>query len=96
MEIKALDANAEFKAAASKIETLEEALELCKTYGVEITAEELVSAIKKSHSDELSEDDLENVAGGGIKLKVLWWLVKNMPRALYIAWTTEPGKIRQK
>lgn len=65
MEIKELVVNEEFKAAASKVETLEEALELCKAHGVEITAEELVDAIKKSQSDELSEDDLENVAGGG-------------------------------
>lgn len=66
MEIKELVTNEEFKEAASKVETLEEAVELCKRYGVEITGEELVDAIKKSHSDELSEEDLEDVAGGGI------------------------------
>lgn len=70
MEIKELVTNEEFKKAASKVETLEEALELCKTHGVEITAEELVDAIKKSHSDELNEEDLDNVAGGGITAAV--------------------------
>lgn len=70
MEIKELVTNEEFKKAASKVETLEEALELCKTHGVEITAEELVDAIKKSHSDDLNEEDLDNVAGGGITAAV--------------------------
>ena len=66
MEINELVLNEEFKAAASKVETVEEAVELCKSYGVEITGEELVDAIKKSHDAELSEEDLEDVAGGGI------------------------------
>lgn len=65
MEIKELVANEEFKAAANKVETVEEAVALCKTYGVEITGDELVDAIKKSHSDELDETALENVSGGG-------------------------------
>jgi predicted ribosomally synthesized peptide with nif11-like leader len=65
MEIKELVMNEEFKKAASKVETLEAAIELCKSYGVEITGEELVDAIKKSHAEELTEEDLENVAGGG-------------------------------
>lgn len=70
MEIKELVMNEEFKAAASKVETLEEAIDLCKAYGVEITGEELVEAIKKSNSEELSEEDLDNVAGGGITAAV--------------------------
>ena len=70
MEIRELVANEEFKAAASKVETLEEAIKLCKAYGVEITEEELVDAIKKSHNEELSEEDLDNVAGGGLTAAV--------------------------
>ncbi len=66
MEIKELVVNEEFKKAASKVETVEEAVKLCKAYGVEITGDELVDAIKKSHAEELSEADLDNVAGGGI------------------------------
>lgn len=70
MEIMELVMNEEFKAAAGKVETLEEALELCKAHGIEITAEELVEAIKKSQNDELNEADLENVSGGGITAAV--------------------------
>ena len=70
MEIKEFVMSEEFKAAASKVETLEEAITLCKAHGVEITGEELVDAIKKSHNEELSEEDLENVAGGGITAAV--------------------------
>ena len=65
MEIKELVTNEEFKAAAGKVETVEEAVELCKAHGVEITGEELVEAIKKSNSEELNEEALDNVAGGG-------------------------------
>lgn len=70
MEIKELVANEEFKAAAGKVETVEEAVALCKTYGVEITGDELVEAIKKNQSGELNEGDLENVAGGGFTAAV--------------------------
>lgn len=70
MEIKEFVMTEEFKAAASKVETIDEAVELCKVHGVEITGEELVDAIKKSHSDELNEEDLDNVAGGGITAAV--------------------------
>ena len=70
MEIKEFVMSEEFKAAASKVETLEEAIELCKAHGVEITGEELVEAIKKSQNDELNEEDLENVSGGGITAAV--------------------------
>ena len=70
MENKEFVMTEEFKVAASKVETLEEALELCKAHGVEISGEELVDAIKKSHNEELNEEDLENVAGGGITAAV--------------------------
>lgn len=65
MEISELVKNEEFKQAASKVETIEEAIGLCKAYGVEISEEELVEAVKKSHAEELNEEDLDNVAGGG-------------------------------
>lgn len=66
MEIRELVENVEFKEAASKVETVEAAVELCKAYGVEITGEKLVDAIKKSQDDELNVEELDNVAGGGI------------------------------
>lgn len=66
MKINELVANEEFKAAASKVNTVEEGVGLCKAYGVEITGDELIEAIKKSQSEELSAEDLENVSGGGI------------------------------
>lgn len=70
MEIKEFVMTEEFKAAASKVETLEEALELCKAHGVEITGEELVEAIKKSQNEELNEEDLDGVSGGGLTAAV--------------------------
>ena len=70
MEINKLVSNEEFREAASKVETIEEAIELCKAYGVEITGDELVDAIKKSHTEELSEEDLDNVSGGGFTAAV--------------------------
>lgn len=70
MEIREFVMSEEFKAAASKVETLEEAIALCKAHGVEITGEELVEAIKKSNSEELNEEDLDNVAGGGLTAAV--------------------------
>lgn len=66
MEIKDLVENAEFREAAVKVETVEAAVELCKSYGVEVTGEEIIDAIKKSHDEELGDKELENVAGGGI------------------------------
>lgn len=70
MEINELVANEKFKEAAIKVKTVEEAVALCKTYGVEITGEELVDAIKKSHAEELGEGELENVSGGGVTAAV--------------------------
>lgn len=70
MEIKELIANEKFVEAARKVETIEEAIKLCKAYGVEITGEELVDAIKRSHAEELHEEDLDKVAGGGFTAAV--------------------------
>ncbi len=65
-KIEELCRNEEFKAAALKVETVEEAVELCGEYGIEVTGEELVEAIRASQSDELQEDALAEVSGGGI------------------------------
>lgn len=65
MEMNELVQNAEFVEAAKKVETLEAAIKLCKSYGVDITEEELVDAIKKSQSEELTEKELDAVSGGG-------------------------------
>lgn len=70
MEMNELVKNAEFVEAAKKVETLDAAIELCKTYGVEITGEELVDAIKKSHDEELTDKDLDAVSGGGFTAAV--------------------------
>lgn len=70
MEIKEFVMNEEFKEAASKVETLEEAVALCKAHGMDIAGEDLLEAIKQSHSEELNEADLDNVAGGGVTAAV--------------------------
>ena len=66
MEIKELALNEEFRTAARKVETVDEGVELCKKYGVEITGNQLVAAIKQCNDEELSEEDLSAVSGGGI------------------------------
>lgn len=70
MDIRELVTNEEFKQAAAKVETVEEAVALCEAYGVEISGEELVDVIKKSHSEDLSEEELDNVSGGGFTAAV--------------------------
>lgn len=65
MEIKDLVTNKEFTEAAGKVETIEEAVELCAAYGVEVSGEELIDAIKSSQEEELSEEELSDVSGGG-------------------------------
>ena len=62
----------------------DEVAALFREQGIELTAEELAEEMKKIQSSELSEMDLEDVAGGGkawnaIKTggKVAWWLIQH-------------------
>ena len=53
----------ELKAKIEAAETLEEVAKLCTEAGYEVTVEELEAAVN-APGDELSEGDLDNVAGG--------------------------------
>ncbi|MBR2834522.1 MAG: Nif11-like leader peptide family RiPP precursor [Coriobacteriales bacterium] len=57
------DKKEEFIAALRETTTKEERTEILKNFGVELTKEEF-EAITAEEEGELSDDDLENVAGG--------------------------------
>lgn len=70
-KLNALFTNEAFKAEADKISTAEELQELFAKYGVEMTLDEVIDLcgviaryMQSEDSEELSEDDLDNVAGG--------------------------------
>ena len=52
------------KEKLDKAETLDEVLLACNEEGVEITKGDLEAAADAATSDQLTESDLENVAGG--------------------------------
>lgn len=60
--------NPQFKEEASKIETAEELQALFASHGVELTLDEVISLCGAiavhAGKEELSEEELENVAGG--------------------------------
>lgn len=57
--------NSEAAAALKAAQTKEEAVELFKGYGINITVEEFIEIGKEITSDELSEEMLLLVSGGG-------------------------------
>ena len=70
-----LFSNKDFQERFNEIETIEDFQGLFAEYGVELTKDEVleickqtVDAEKRAASDELHEDDLENVSGGSITL----------------------------
>ena len=65
-EIKTLMENKEFSEKIALTETTEEVIAVFAEYGVTVTAEDLDAALAaaKVGGDEISENDLDNVAGG--------------------------------
>lgn len=64
--------NEEFKVKAIGIKTSEDIVALFNEYGIDITLDDVDTAINvSSYSDELSEDNLDNVVGG-LKGPVYW------------------------
>ena len=59
----------ELKAAFAEAAKGGKAEEFLKAQGCEATAEELTAFLKGRTSDELSDEELNNVAGGGCKKK---------------------------
>ena len=63
-----LNEDSGFLEAMEKVETAEEASRVLNEFGISATAEEFIEfgkAMVPSEEGELSESDLENVAGGG-------------------------------
>ena len=58
-----LSTNSEFRQSITAATTAEEAVKLAADHGIEISAEDLRTAFKSKMS-ELSEEELEAVAGG--------------------------------
>ena len=57
--------NPEAKEALTGLSSVDEAIAVLNQYGVEITAEEFAAYVQAMHSDEIPEELLEFVAGGG-------------------------------
>ena len=68
-KLKALLGSEEFMAKVSGCETRETLLALFAENGVDMTPEELKAFLKKLDEPEceLSDDELENIAGGGVR-----------------------------
>ena len=68
--VEKLDSDKTFLTQVAGADSDESRLELAQKAGFEFTTEELASAMGESASDELSEDELETVAGGAGYLKI--------------------------
>lgn len=66
---KALEQNAELKAALETADSPEKAYEILMRYGADVTLEEVREMIQKE--GELSENDLDDVAGGAAWRRVV-------------------------
>ena len=75
-KVQALMQDEQFKEKLSQAEDLEAMAALFRNEGFEITGEDLKAAVEQQDG-ELSEENLENVAGGAFKFRYLnpfYWL----------------------
>lgn len=63
--VKLLETNSEAKEALTGLTSISEAVAILAQYGVQITEEEFAEYVKAMHSEEIPEELLEYVAGGG-------------------------------
>lgn len=68
MDINDLIRDESFKAKIKSAKSLDEVAELLSANGFEVKASDIESALAQSTLDELGEDELENVAGGSLRL----------------------------
>jgi len=82
MNIEELSNDQELKDRIENAESLAEVVSLYREKGIEVTEAELEAALKAAESDELKEDDLEEVAGGCIIFPFPWpfWPPFGWPR----------------
>ncbi len=64
MDLETLMQNEEFNSRMEACGTVEEAAEIMRQYGLEVTAEQLRAALAAAKEGELDENNLEDVAGG--------------------------------
>jgi len=66
MEIaKLVESNPAAKEALTGLTSVEKAVSVLNDYGVQISQEEFIEYVKAMHADEIPEELLETVAGGG-------------------------------
>lgn len=65
--------NETFKAKIESASDLTEVVNILAEYGIETTVEELTEAMPKG---EMSEADLDTVAGGIVRLNPFYWISK--------------------
>lgn len=75
----------EIAAKLTSTENVEEILAIFAENGLEVSADEMAEIVKEvsgeTSADELSEDDLDAVAGGGIQeaaQMIARWIIKNI------------------
>ena len=79
MDLETLMQNEEFNARMEACKTVEEAAEIMREYGLEVTAEQLKAAMAAQSNGELGEEALENVAGGIIRPWLPWFPRRPLP-----------------
>ena len=60
----------EFEEAIEKANTVEEVIDLYKSQGIDVTEDELKKIVGSDEGEELTEEDLDNVAGGALILRL--------------------------
>lgn len=63
--VKLLETNLDAKEALTGLTSISEAVAILNQYGVQVTEEEFVEYVKVMHADEIPEELLEYVVGGG-------------------------------
>lgn len=63
--VKLIETNPEAKEALNGLTSVDEAVAVLNRYDVQITVEEFVEYVQAMHSDEIPEELLEYVSGGG-------------------------------
>ncbi len=63
--VKLLETNPEAKEAVTGLKSIEEVVVVLGQFGVQISVEEFAEYVKAMHADEIPEELLEYVVGGG-------------------------------
>ena len=64
LKLEELSKNEEFIERLSKVENVEDAVALFAEFGVEVTEQEIIDLKDSFSTEELNEEDLDDVAGG--------------------------------